>query len=162
MWKRDFWSVVDAECKGLSGGVGCYAFCTESHGRDRPWYVGKTLAKAGFKGEVFQDHKLEHFKEILSPSEATVPVRRGNPSIVLFPLVTDSWKISRNRTSSKEFVDWLETTLIAMALAKNPTIANVSKTRHLKETIIRGLHGNQAQGRRDVSTKFVRRAFLSE
>lgn len=160
-WRRDFWHEVELSWEGLSAAVGCYAFCLK-HGRTvRPWYVGKTVAKGGFRDEVFTPHKLDHYQTILAPAETEGAYRRGHPCILLFPLVTDTWQLSANRSSSQPYIDWLETTLIGMALSQNPEIANTSKTRFHREVYVNGLIGGQFQGRRSNGALFARQAFLS-
>ena len=58
--RAEFWESVENKAEGLSKAIGIYVFSTR-HGAIRtPWYVGKTVAKTGFRGEVFQDHKLSH------------------------------------------------------------------------------------------------------
>ena len=161
-WQKVFWNDVENYWEGLSNAVGCYAFCIENGRKVRPWYVGKTLSKDGFAGEVFTPHKLDHYSEILAPGDAEKSYRRGRPCIILFPLVTDTWRLSTNRSSSDAYVDWLETTLIGMALSQNPEIANTSKTRFHREVYVRGLIGQQSQGHPGNGAVFAKRAFLSD
>ena len=161
-WKRTFWQNVDVYWEGLRNAVGCYAFCLESDKRVRPWYVGKTIAKGGFQDEIFTPHTLMHYSEIMAPADADVAYRRGQPFILLFPLVTETWKLSNNRSSSDPYIDWLETTLIGMALSQNPEIANTSKTRFHREVYVNGLIGGQFQGRPSNGANFAKRVFLSE
>ncbi len=161
-WKKIFWQDVEEYWEGLSSGVGCYAFCIDNGRRVRPWYVGKTLAQGGFQDEVFTPHKLDHYAEILAPHDEDKSYRRGKPCILLFPLVTDTWRLSNNRSSSEPYVDWLETTLIGMALSQNPEIANTSKTRFHREVYVNGLIGGQFQGRPSNGANFAKQAFLSK
>jgi hypothetical protein len=161
-WRKIFWQDVEEYWEGLSSGVGCYAFCIDNGRRVRPWYVGKTLAQGGFQDEVFTPHKLDHYAEILAPHDEDKSYRRGKPCILLFPLVTDTWRLSNNRSSSEPYVDWLETTLIGMALSQNPEIANTSKTRFHREVYVNGLIGGQFQGRPSNGANFAKQAFLSK
>tara|TARA_R110000868_G_scaffold336665_1_gene597586 strand:- start:46 stop:567 length:522 start_codon:yes stop_codon:yes gene_type:complete len=152
-WKREFWLQVDERLAGLRNSVGCYAFCLQHGETVKPWYVGQTINKAGFEGEVFTDHKREHYSYLLELKPKSRPV------MLLFPLVTDNWKLSKNRSSSKSVIDWLETTLIGMALSKNPEIANVSKTRFHREVYVHGVIGSQFQGKPSTSASFAKKAF---
>ncbi len=160
-WRKNFWESVEYYWGGLSNAVGCYAFCIDNGRRVRPWYVGKTIAKGGFQDEVFTSHKLDHYSSILAPGDEERSYRRGRPCIVLFPLVTDTWRLSNNRSSSDAYIDWLETTLIGMALSKNPEIANSSKTRFHREVYVNGLFGEQYQGRPSNGANFAKRVFQS-
>ncbi len=53
-----------------------------------------TVAKAGFKGEVFQKHKLGIYNEVLEQ-------RKGIPTLVLFPLWTPALRFSKAYSSAK-------------------------------------------------------------
>ena len=160
-WRKEFWQHVEDYWEGLSNAVGCYAFCIDNGRKVRPWYVGKTLAQGGFQDEVFTPHKLDHYSGILAPGDAEKSYRRGRPCILLFPLVSNSWRLSSNRSSSDAYVEWLETTLIGMALSQNPEIANTSKTRFHREVYVNGLIGGQFQGRPSNGANFAKRAFRS-
>jgi hypothetical protein len=160
-WQKEFWQVVDNYWEGLSNAIGCYAFCISNGQKVRPWYVGKTLAQGGFRDEVFTPHKILHYTEILNPQDKEKSYRRGKPCILLFPLVSDTWRLSKSRANSNGFVDWLETTLIGMALSQNPEIANTSKTRFHREVYVNGLIGGQYQGRPSTGANFARKAFHS-
>jgi len=158
LWKKRFWDDVEEYWPGLPNAVGCYAFCIDNGRTVRPWYVGKTLSQYGFKGEIFEQHKMDHYNSIMGSTENGQP-RRGEGKIILFPLLTDTWGLSKNRSSSNEYIDWLETALIGMALAKNPEIANSSKTRFHKTVYVHGLIGRQQQGRPNKGAIFARSAF---
>lgn len=161
-WRKEFWTSVEDYWEGLSEGVGCYAFCLEREDRVVPWYVGKTIAQGGFASEVFTPHKLDHYDAVLSPGEDARRGKRGEPCIILFPLVTEeNWNISKSRVSSEPYIDWLETTLIGMALSQNPEIANTSKTRFHREVYVNGLFGPQFPGRASREAKFAKRAFVA-
>lgn len=74
--------------------IGCYVFCMKYGGKIRPWYVGMTVAKAGFRGEIFQQHKLEIYNECLDG-------RRGTPVMFLFSLMTSEGNAFSKAVSSK-------------------------------------------------------------
>jgi hypothetical protein len=144
--QKGFWTDVDAHAMyydyksgELAQAIGCYALVM--YGRTyRPWYVGQTRAQAGFKGEIFQPHKLKIYTEYTSE-------RRGTPYMFLFPLMTDGGAFSRAHASSKGVIDWLERTLIGMAFAKNPLLRNVSHTKHLRSVTVSGILGPRPPGR---------------
>lgn len=76
----EFWNEVEAWDEGLSRAVGVYVFSTCHGSTFTPWYVGKTNAKTGFRGEIFQTHKLNHY---VSSSER----KRGAPAVHLIPRI---------------------------------------------------------------------------
>jgi hypothetical protein len=152
-WRTVFWNEVEDAWTGLSEAVGCYVFVLE-HGHNKvPWYVGMTMAQGGFRAEIFQQHKLDHYTEIL--------LRRGTPKILLFPLVTNgrSWRLSNSVKSSKSSILWLEKTLIGMALSQNPEIRNMRDTKHLKNVYLNGVLGEQFQGRPTGPASYARKVF---
>lgn len=158
--QREFWAEVDAHATRygygsgeLSQAIGCYALVMYSRVY-RPWYVGKTLAQAGFRGEVFQPHKLGIYSEYTSE-------RRGTPYMFLFPLITDSGRFSKARATSEGVIDWLECTLIGMAFAKNPLLRNVSHTKHLRGVTVSGILGPRPPGRPNGYAVEARKAFLA-
>ena len=161
-WRINFWQEVEESWIGLSNAVGCYAFCIDNGHTLRPWYVGQTLAQGGFEAEVFTQHKLEHYTLILDPGDEQRGRRRGRPSIILFPLVTDNWELSASRNRSRPYVDWLEKTLIGMALSRNPDIANIGNTLFHRQVYLNGVIGAQYPGRPTGGATFARRAFLGE
>ena len=158
-WRRNFWTEVDNSWDGLSTAVGCYVFCIEHGEAVKPWYVGKTISAGGFSTEVFTKHKLDHYESVLSGVDRDDQPRRGQPNIILFPLITDHWNLSQNRSSSDAYIDWLETALIGMALSRNPEIANTAKTRFHREVYVHGIIGSQFQGRPSSSAVYARKAF---
>ena len=141
----------------LSGAAGCYLFCLQSGTRFRPWYVGMTIAEAGFEGEVFTDHKLAIYNECVAD-------RRGRPVLFLFPLVVnadyDEYRFSRARSSKKTVIGWLEKTLMGMAYAQNPEISNVRDMTRLKTVTVRGIMGKRAPGRRHDDVRRARPALF--
>jgi hypothetical protein len=82
------------------------------------------------------------------------------PFFMLFPMVTEGWKYSGNRSNGAGVIDWLESTLIGMALAKNPEIANVGKTGFHKNAYVNGVIGTQAPGRRSGAADLARKLFV--
>jgi hypothetical protein len=158
--QKEFWAEVDAHAMyygyksgELAQAIGCYALVMYSRVY-RPWYVGKTLAQAGFRGEVFQPHKLGIYSEYTSE-------RRGTPYMFLFPLLTDEGRFSKARSSADGVIDWLERTLIGMAFAKNPLLRNVSHTKHLRSVTVSGILGPRPPGRPNGYAVEARKAFLA-
>jgi hypothetical protein len=139
--KANFWRDVEKREEGLSGAIGCYVFGLETNDKIMPWYVGKTLATAGFKGEVFTPHKINHYKSIIRPMDEEKSHRKGTPFISLFPLMTPEENFSKSRTSSAKLIGWLETTMIGMALSKNHEIANTSNTLLHRNVVVPGVLG---------------------
>ena len=153
-WRAAFWNdVEDQQAEGLKLAIGCYAFCLRNGENSKPWYVGKTLAATGFEGEIFQPHKVSHFKNANE-------VNRGRREIFLFPLLTPEGRFSHALTAGQPSIDWLETTLIGMALAKNPRIANLQNTRMLRNIQVPGLCGETLPGRPTSAVAAVRSVFL--
>ncbi len=138
---RVFWSDIENIEPGLSRAIGIYLFST-CHGEIfTPWYVGKTNAKAGFRGEIFQDHKLNHY---VSASQR----KRGHPAIHLIakmePIRGNFCRASKR--SGRE-IDELETVMIGMALRANSDVANSKKTWFNKNCQVPGIMGNPIIGR---------------
>lgn len=153
-WRSRFWEEVDEFWDGLSGAIGCYAFCM-SHGRSRkPWYIGKTTCRAGFRGEIFQQHKLDKYDEIIARKP------RHSADIFLFPLLKNDFQLSFNRSSHKSTIDWLENVMIGMSLASNPDIANVGKTKLYREVYVNGVIGDQYTGRPRNSARLAKAMFI--
>ncbi|NJC04538.1 hypothetical protein GGQ97_000331 [Sphingomonas kaistensis] len=157
----DWWREINSEADcDLSASIGCYLF---SLGRSqlRPWYVGKTVAQGGSAAEAFTDHKLNHYNWALRPKRNVR--RRGPPQLFLFPLITkpfdDDWRFAKGASHSP-YIEWLERTLIGMAYARNPDIANSRDTTFLKTVHVRGLIGSKSLGRRPDSVRLARRVLL--
>lgn len=73
---RFFWNEIEKMHSGLSRAIGIYIFSTLHGNTYTPWYVGKTNAKQGFRGEVFQTHKFNHY---INASQ----LKRGAPTLHL-------------------------------------------------------------------------------
>jgi hypothetical protein len=138
---RAFWDEIQEMVPGLPRAIGIYVFST-CHGETfTPWYVGKTNAKTGFRGEIFQDHKLNHY---VSASER----KRGYPAIHLIakvePVRGNYCKASKQ--SGRE-IDELETVMIGMALRANPNVRNSKKTWFNRTCQVPGIIGDSLTGR---------------
>ena len=153
-WEADIWKGIEEVCEGLSAAIGCYVFCLRWGDKYLPWYVGKTINKNGFKGEVFQKHKLDHYENLMNVKP------NHKPHLMLFPLMTDEhWNFSKNRSQGSDTIEWLETTLITMAHAANPEIKNKSKTSKLHYVYVNGLVGSQYAGRKSDAAKVAAQMF---
>jgi hypothetical protein len=155
-WHRSFWQDVESESLGLRGAIGCYMLCLK-HGEKRlPCYVGKTLNQEGFYGEAFTDHKICIYEKLYSSINQS---NKKSEQVILFPLLTDTGNFSQNRSSSSSTIDWLETTLIGMALSKNPDLANSQKTSLFRNVVVPGIL-NSPVGRPSASAQFASSVFF--
>ena len=138
---RAFWDVIEAEVPGLPRAIGIYVFST-CHGESfTPWYVGKTNAKTGFRGEIFQDHKLNHY---VSAGQR----KRGYPTIHLIAKVEPRrGNFCRASARSGREIDELETVMIGMALRANPDVRNSKKTWFNRTCQVPGIIGDPPLGR---------------
>ena len=153
-WKKHFWEEVEKVQSGLSVGIGVYSFLLQ-HGKNvKPWYVGKTSAKGGFKAEVFQNHKAEHYSSLAS--------RRGAAKMLFLPLVTESGKISKNTTGGKAAIERVERRLISFALARNNELLNSKDTRMESVVFVPGIIGTRRKGAPAPDAKLNRAIFLGE
>jgi hypothetical protein len=157
----DSWWREEVDCydgESPARGIGCYMF-TLGDKAIKPWYIGKTWCKGGFRDEVFTDHKRQHYND--APSG-----RRGPAQIFLFPLITrhfhEDWELSQDRTSTKRLINWLEKTLIGMALAQNPDLMNSRDTTFLRTVRLRGIIGRNPTGRPHGEVPAARRALTGE
>lgn len=147
-----FWEEVEDYDEGLSGANGCYMFCLRNGVNYVPWYVGMTVSQRGFKGEIFQPHKLQTYDDVMSG-------RRGIPFMFLFPLMTDGeMRFSRSLVEARSPVEWLEKTLMGMAYAKNEEISNVRDMGFVRNVEVRGLIGPRRPGGTHVDVKAARNA----
>ena len=138
---RAFWDEIQEMVPGLPRAIGFYVFSTCHGEKFTPWYVGKTNAKTGIRGEIFQDHKLNHY---VSASER----KRGYPAIHLIakvePVRGNYFKASKR--SGRE-IDELETVMIGMALRANPNVRNSKKTWFNRTCQVPGIIDDSLTGR---------------
>jgi hypothetical protein len=157
--QRRFWSETE-ECydEGLKSAIGCYLFCTAHGDSITPWYVGKTIAKGGFKAEIFTEHKLKIYNDCMRE-------KRGRPVIFLFAMMTrhdEEARYGRNRVSGKRVIEWLERTLMGMCLQKNPELWNIRDCTLPRSVTVRGILGSAARGRPYSEVQEARRAVFIE
>ncbi len=157
--QAEMWEHVREACrcqrydeKQLETAIGCYAFGL-GHGETlRPWYVGMTLAKGGFRAEVFQKHKLDHYNEVVSQ-------HRGTPVMFLMPLLTPSGQFSRDRGLSGPLIGWVEKMLFGVALKRNPYCRNQRDTKYLRSVEVRGVFNSKRRGPKGATVTAARQMF---
>jgi hypothetical protein len=138
---RGFWDDMETFEPGLPRAIGIYVFSTCHGGNYTPWYVGKTNARTGFRGEIFQDHKLGHY---VSASER----KKGYPAIHLIAKLEPSRpNFARASARSGREIDELETVMIGMALRANRDVRNAKKTWFNKNCFVPGIIGDPVMGR---------------
>ena len=149
---RLFWDEIDDTVPGLSKAIGIYVFSTCHGDNYTPWYVGKTNSKAGFRGEIFQKHKLNHY--------VTAGQRkRGYPAIHLMAKVEPSrGNFCRPSQRSGREMDELETVMIGMALRANSHVRNAKKTWFNKTCHVPGIIGSPINGRPPEAVTSLRNA----
>jgi len=142
---NDFWKAVKEENEELPYACGCYVFALQNGDNIIAWYVGKTEKGTFFK-ECFQATKINYYNEILID-------HNGTPLLFLLPRLTGAGtKFSKPTKSGYRDIDFLETLLIGMALEQNPKLANIKKTKLLREMKVPGvINSPQARPRKPVS-----------
>lgn len=150
---RVFWDEVEEMYPGLPRAIGIYVFST-CHGENyTPWYVGKTNAKGGFRGEIFQDHKLNHY---VGASQR----KKGHPAIHLIAKIEPArGNFCRASARSGREIDELETVMIGMALRANPDVRNSKKTWFNKNCSVPGIIGPAVNGRPSKAVTTLRNTF---
>jgi hypothetical protein len=150
---RAFWDGIENMEPGLPRAIGIYVFST-CHGEHfTPWYVGKTNAKSGFRGEIFQDHKLNHY---VSASQR----KRGYPAIHLIAKVEPvRYNFCRASKRSGREIDALETVMIGMAMRANPSVRNSKKAWFNKTCQVPGIMGDASVGRPSKAVVALRNTF---
>lgn len=147
-----FWAEVEEWDEGLPRAIGVYIYSSRHGEGYTPWYVGKTCALAGFKGEVFQDHKVKHYL-------ASAEFKKGVPCIHLLARVAPKRRtFSAPSFTAARDIDLLETAVIAMALRTNPFVRNDKKTWFNRNLRVPGIMGEPSPGRRTRSAATLRRA----
>lgn len=154
-----FWESVQraseqygSEPKELERAIGCYAFGLR-HGRTiKPWYVGMTVAQRGFRGEILQGHKRDHY-------DAVIEERNGEPVMLLMPLLTPEGRFSRDRTSTKPLIQWVEKMLFGVALRRNINCRNKRDTSYLRNVVVHGIFNSRPPGRQGPEVTAARRMF---
>lgn len=147
-WKKEFWEKVEEQREKLSTANGVYCFVIK-HGQNlKPWYVGKTVGKGGYKSECLTEHKLGLY--------ARVAEKSGKAHMIFFPLMTAKGNFSK---SGKSAIEELEKTLIARGIARNPDLLNTQGARLYENIFVPGLMGTQPPGPRNFEAKLARSIF---
>ena len=150
-WQSKFWKVVEESDAGLSQANGVYVFSIRHGPKSTPWYIGKTCSERGFKGEVFQPHKIAIYK-------ACTKGRRGYPQIHLIAKVEETREnFCRYSDRSWRQIDQLETYLIGMCLTKNADLENDKKTSFHRSLEISGVIGPKYRGAQSKDARTLRR-----
>ena len=154
-----FWEQVQhaseqygSEPQELGQAIGCYAFGLRHGDTLKPWYIGMTLAKGGFRREILQQHKRDHYDEV-------VGAHRGAPIIFLMPLLTPEGYFSRDRTGSKPLIQWVEKMLVGVALRQNLHCRNQRDTKYLRNVVVHGIFNSRPPGRQGPEVTAARKMF---
>lgn len=143
--EREFWDAVEDVAPDLPNAVGCYIFAIRAGRGVRPWYVGKT-EKAGFRKEVFQDHKFRLYWEILKDR------RKGTALLYFLAKHTGSGRFAKPSTNGHSSIAVLEELLIGTSLLRNSKLVNKRTTKHFKELQVPG-YMNETPGARSQKAR---------
>jgi len=125
-----FFRAVDAELPGLSKACGCYVFAMRSARGTTPWYVGKA-DRTTFGTECFNArNRLTYFNHTRE--------RKGTPLLFLVARMTPKGRFAKPYMNGTADVDFVESSLIGAALARNPDLLNVKKTLLFKSLKVPG------------------------
>jgi hypothetical protein len=138
--------------KELERAIGCYAFGLRHGDSLKPWYVGMTVAKGGFRGEVLQEHKRDHYNEVIKE-------HNGQPVMMLMPLLTPEGFFSHDRTTNKPLIQWVEKMLFGVALRQNLECRNQRDTKYLRNVVVHGIFNSRPPGRQGPEVTAARQMF---
>lgn len=157
--QSDLWRQVQEASKrygyksrDLEQAIGCYAFGVRHGETMKPWYIGMTVAKGGFRSELLQQHKRDHYDEVIRE-------HRGTPIVFLMPLLTPEGYFSRDRTKTKPLIQWVEKMLFGVALRQNPECRNQRDTNYLRNVIVHGIFNGRPPGRQGPEVTAARKMF---
>ena len=124
--RKQFWARVEKRSEhDLQIGRGCYVFAMRAGKGMTPWYVGQS--KSGFKGEVFQRTKQDHYVAVKSS------YKKGTAILFLITRFTNGGKIMKGQLPKPE-ADYIERFFIVQNLRKEPPIDKHSGSKLRKET----------------------------
>ena len=142
------WERVEGTHRGLPEACGCFVFGVRTGGGQKPWYVGQANKRA-FRHEVFADHKLKYYTDVVLNQE------RGSPVVYLVARSTPTQRLSRPSEVGYRDIDALELILIGQALRRNPDLCNKKATRLYRDMMVHGVM-NSAPGNRGTSALGLR------
>lgn len=119
----EFWKCPNVRHLKLK--QGCYVFAMQASKGYKPWYVGKS--GTGFFNEIFKDHKLKKYNEVLFSKAHGTPV--------MF-FVTP---IGNHRKVPSAELTHMEKELTQFALKKNPDLSNIQNTKNTPKWSIKGV-----------------------
>lgn len=136
---RPFWDeVVEVSEQGLPDACGCYVFAVRAGRGVKPWYVGQTNRQS-FRIECLTEHKRGTYNDVLGQ-------RRGAPLLYLFARRTATGRrFCKPSTRGYRDVDFLENTLIQIALRRNRRLCNSRNTKMIRKMVVPGIM-NPARG----------------
>lgn len=130
-YDNSFWKQIESSNQGLSYACGCYVFSLKNGENIKSWYVGKA-EKQAFRQECFSPAKKLIFNDILHG-------RNGTPLLFLLPRMTGKSKLCKPTKGKYRDIEFLETMLIGLALEENSELANIKKTKLLREMRVPGV-----------------------
>jgi hypothetical protein len=129
--KRDFWANVRNEDRSLPSACGCYLYAIQAGKGITPWYVGMAN-KQSFEKECFASHKINIYNKVVARC-------KGTPILFLLTKRTKTKRAAKPSATGHADICFLETFLIALAIAKNPLLRNVQMTKMLRNLQVPGL-----------------------
>jgi hypothetical protein len=148
--RQNFCSVVEESKLNLSLSTGCYVFALKSGGGSTAWYVGKAEGQP-FSKEIFTSHKINVFNDVLAS-------KKGIPQIYFIPRLSTSGKLCGPGKMRRRTIDFLETTLIGMAL---PELKNIKDTKMLREIRVPAIIRSNALGHPGKAAVLLKRILKS-
>ena len=155
----DFWEQVrgsseryGSKPEDLEQAIGCYAFGLRHGETMKPWYIGMTVSQGGFRREVLQPHKRDHYDEVTTK-------HNGTPIMFLMPLLTPEGYFSRDRTGTKPLIHWVEKMLFGVALRQNLECRNQRDTKYLRNVVVHGIFNSRPAGRQGPEVTAARKMF---
>jgi len=136
----------------LEQAIGCYAFGLRNGDSLKPWYIGMTIAKGGFRREVLHQHKRKHYDEVVKDHQ-------GAPIMFLMPLLTPEGYFSLDRTNNKPLIQWVEKVLFGVSLKQNIECGNQRDTKYLRNVVVHGIFNSRPPGRQGPEVTAARKMF---
>jgi hypothetical protein len=128
--KKEFWNNVNDVDTNIRNSCGIYIFSMKAGKGKKPWYVGKA-EKQSFENEIFTPHKRAIYQDVVAG-------KKGTPIFILISQMTKSNKYAKPTKNKNKAISFLENSMISSCLDKNPNLANIHKTKYLKNLIVPG------------------------